>query len=74
MNSNIKSKLPRPEDLSQALYTFDIGQNDLDGAFKSMTQKQAIESVPGIINQFAQAVKVTKMLCLHNISVFSFLE
>ncbi|XWS69095.1 hypothetical protein CRYUN_Cryun04dG0149900 [Craigia yunnanensis] len=36
VNSNIKSKLPRPEDFSQALCTFDIVQNDLDGAFKSM--------------------------------------
>ncbi|KHG02510.1 hypothetical protein F383_26287 [Gossypium arboreum] len=57
VSSNIKSKLPRPEDFSQALYTVDIGQNDLDCALKSMTEKQAIESVPGIINQFAQAVK-----------------
>ncbi|KAE8730182.1 GDSL esterase/lipase [Hibiscus syriacus] len=57
VDPNIKSKLPRPEDFSQALYIFDIGQNDLDGAFKSMTEKQVIESIPGIINEFAQTVK-----------------
>ncbi|XP_022776178.1 GDSL esterase/lipase At5g14450-like [Durio zibethinus] len=57
VNSNIKSKLPKPEDFSQALYTFDIGQNDLDAAFKSMTVKQVAELVPGTINQLAQAVK-----------------
>ncbi|EOY00665.1 GDSL-like Lipase/Acylhydrolase superfamily protein isoform 2 [Theobroma cacao] len=57
LNSNIKSKLARPEDFSRALYTFDIGQNDLSAAFKSMTEKQAVQSVPGIINQLAQAVK-----------------
>ncbi|XVE74939.1 hypothetical protein DITRI_Ditri12bG0058800 [Diplodiscus trichospermus] len=57
VNSNINSKLPRPEYFSQALYTFDIGQNDLDAAFKSMTEKQVLESIPRIINQFAQIVK-----------------
>ncbi|XVF02571.1 hypothetical protein REPUB_Repub04eG0186100 [Reevesia pubescens] len=57
VNSNIKSKLPRPVDFSQALYTFDIGQNDLAAAFKSMTEKQVVKSVPGIINRLAQAVK-----------------
>ncbi|XWS34707.1 hypothetical protein CRYUN_Cryun21dG0060900 [Craigia yunnanensis] len=56
-NSNIKNKLPRPEDFSQALYTFDIVQNDLDSAFKSMTEKQVVESLPGIINLLAQAVQ-----------------
>lgn len=60
LNSNIKSKLARPEDFSRALYTFDIGQNDLSAAFKSMTEKQAVQSVPGIINQLAQAVKVNR--------------
>ncbi|XP_022776175.1 GDSL esterase/lipase At5g14450-like isoform X1 [Durio zibethinus] len=57
VNSDIKRKLPRPEDFSQALYIFEVGQNDLDGAFKSMTEKQVVESIPGIISQFAQAVK-----------------
>ncbi|KAE8665017.1 GDSL esterase/lipase [Hibiscus syriacus] len=58
VGSNIKSTLPRPEDFSQALYTFDIGQIDLDCAFKSMAEKQVIESIPEVINEFAQAVKV----------------
>ena len=50
VNSNIKSKLSRAEGFSQALYTFDIVQNDLDAAFKSMTMKQVVESLSGIIN------------------------
>ncbi|OMO81628.1 Lipase, GDSL [Corchorus olitorius] len=57
VDSNIKGRLPIPDYFSQALYTFDIGQNDLSAALKSMTEKQAMESVPGIINQLAQAVK-----------------
>ena len=54
------NNLPAPEDFSKALYTFDIGQNDLDAGFKSMTEKQVIESIPGIIGQLAQAVQVFK--------------
>lgn len=61
VNSSIKSKLPKPEDFSQALYTFDIGQNDLDFAFKSMTEKQIVESFPRTVNQFYDAVKVTEI-------------
>ncbi|GLU21707.1 hypothetical protein SLE2022_378320 [Rubroshorea leprosula] len=56
VNSNIRSELPRPEDFTKALYTFDIGQNDLDAAFNLMTEEQVLASVPGLIDQFAQAV------------------
>ncbi|GLT36648.1 hypothetical protein SLA2020_110120 [Shorea laevis] len=56
VNSNIRSELPRPEDFTKALYTFDIGQNDLDAAFNLMTEEQVLASVPGLIDQFALAV------------------
>ncbi|GKV23013.1 hypothetical protein SLEP1_g32803 [Rubroshorea leprosula] len=62
VNSNIRSELPRPEDFTKALYTFDIGQNDLDAAFNFMTEEQVLASVPGLIDQLAHAVMVTELL------------
>lgn len=59
MNSNIRRGIPRPEDFSKALYTLDIGQNDLTGALKLMGEKQVLASIPGLIDQFTQAVMVT---------------
>lgn len=67
-SSYVESSLPRPEDFSKALYTLDIGQNDLHGGFSSMTEKQVLALIPNIINQVAQAVEVTKIYVL-----FSFL-
>ncbi|KAB1213142.1 hypothetical protein CJ030_MR5G015864 [Morella rubra] len=56
-NSCTESRLPRPEDFSKALYTLDIGQNDLHAGFSSMTEKQVLESIPVIVDKFAQAVE-----------------
>ncbi|XP_062158418.1 GDSL esterase/lipase At5g14450-like [Alnus glutinosa] len=56
-SSYIKSSLPRPEDFAKALYTLDIGQNDLHGGFWSMTEKQVLASIPNIINRFALALE-----------------
>ncbi|KAI3435163.1 Lipase_GDSL domain-containing protein [Psidium guajava] len=52
-----KSSLPRPEDFSKALYTLDIGQNDLHAALSSMTEKQALASIPSMMNKFSVAVE-----------------
>lgn len=54
----MKTSLPRPEDFSKALYTFDIGQNDLHFGLKSMTEEQLKASFLNTIGRFAQAVKV----------------
>ncbi|XP_059445358.1 GDSL esterase/lipase At5g14450-like [Corylus avellana] len=56
-SSYIKSSLPRPEEFSKALYTLDIGQNDLHGGLWSMTEKEILASIPYIINRFSQAVE-----------------
>ncbi|PON99077.1 Lipase [Trema orientale] len=55
--SYIQTSLPRPDDFSKALYTFDIGQNDLHFGLKSMTEEQLKASFPNIIGTFAQAIK-----------------
>jgi len=54
-----RSKLPVPEEFSKALYTFDIGQNDLSVGFRKMNFDQIRESMPDIVNQLANAVKVS---------------
>ncbi|XP_015573664.1 GDSL esterase/lipase At3g27950 isoform X2 [Ricinus communis] len=51
-----KSNLPRPADFPRALYTFDIGQNDLAYGFQHTTEEQVIISIPDILSQFSQAV------------------
>lgn len=53
----IRSRLPRLEDFSNALYTLDIGQNDLHNALTTTTEDQARKLIPELINQFASAVK-----------------
>ncbi|XP_062162675.1 GDSL esterase/lipase At3g27950-like isoform X1 [Alnus glutinosa] len=51
-----KSFLPRPKDFSNALYTIDIGQNDLSYGFQHTTIEQVRLSIPNILSQFFQAV------------------
>ncbi|XP_012460539.1 GDSL esterase/lipase At3g27950 [Gossypium raimondii] len=50
------SNLPRPAEFSQALYTIDIGQNDLAHGFQYTTVKQVLASIPDIIGQLPQAI------------------
>ncbi|XP_024029514.1 GDSL esterase/lipase At3g27950 isoform X1 [Morus notabilis] len=51
-----KGKLSRPEDFSKALYTFDIGQNDLAFGFQHTTEEQVIASIPDILANLSQAI------------------
>ncbi|KAK4754779.1 hypothetical protein SAY87_008536 [Trapa incisa] len=55
-NQQLLGKLPRPQDFSEALYTLDIGQNDLSYGFQYTTQKQVRASIPDILTQFSHAV------------------
>lgn len=55
-----KSFLPRPKDFSKALYTFDIGQNDLAYGFQHTTIEQVRLSIPNILSQLFQAMHVSK--------------
>ncbi|XP_050223259.1 GDSL esterase/lipase At5g14450-like [Mercurialis annua] len=50
-------RLPRPEEFAKALYTFDIGQNDLSVGFRKMSLDQLTATLPDIINQLATAVQ-----------------
>ncbi|KAF2292289.1 hypothetical protein GH714_018486 [Hevea brasiliensis] len=56
-NETIFEKLPRPEEFAKALYTFDIGQNDLSVGFRKMSFDQLRAALPDIVNQLASAVQ-----------------
>lgn len=51
--------LPKEEIFNQSLYMFDIGQNDLAGAFYSKTEDQVIASIPTILSEFEDGVEVS---------------
>lgn len=53
-------KLPRAEEFSKALYTFDIGQNDLSVGFRKMSNDQLRAALPDIVDQLASAVQVSR--------------
>lgn len=51
--------LPKEDYFSQALYTFDIGQNDLTAGYKlNMTIQQVKAYVPDVLGQFSNGIKV----------------
>ncbi|KAI3983138.1 hypothetical protein MKX01_030860 [Papaver californicum] len=65
-----KAELPKPEDFSKALYTFDIGQNDLQVGL-STSESEARASIPNILDQFSTAVQQlynegARMFWVHN--------
>lgn len=50
--------LPKAQDFSRALYTFDIGQNDLTaGYFHNMSTDQVRACVPDVLAQFKNTIK-----------------
>lgn len=51
--------MPKEEYFQEALYTFDIGQNDLTAGFSgNMTLLQVNASIPDIIKSFTSNIKV----------------
>ncbi|XP_041994029.1 GDSL esterase/lipase At1g54790-like [Salvia splendens] len=49
--------LPAQDYLAKALYMFDIGQNDLAGAFYSKTLDQVLASIPIILSAFQDGIQ-----------------
>ncbi|KAH1081167.1 hypothetical protein J1N35_020928 [Gossypium stocksii] len=59
------------EDFENALYTIDIGQNDLAASFNNLTYSQAIERIPSFITEIKNAIwniyeKGGKKFWVHN--------
>lgn len=52
-----KSVLPNPEDFNKAIYTFDIGQNDLSVGFRKMSNEQLLATLPDILLHFSEAIQ-----------------
>ncbi len=51
-----RSQLQRPEGFSNALFTIDVGQNDLSVGFRTLSEQQLRAALPDIINEFAASV------------------
>ncbi|KAJ4836119.1 hypothetical protein Tsubulata_035425, partial [Turnera subulata] len=54
--------LPDEDYFGKGLYMFDIGQNDLAGAFYSKTFDQIVASIPYILIEFETGIKFNKYL------------
>ncbi|KAK9675520.1 hypothetical protein RND81_11G012200 [Saponaria officinalis] len=53
-----KELLPKEEYFKEALYTFDIGQNDITaGLFLNMSTDQVREYIPDVLNPFTTVIK-----------------
>ncbi|XP_077229110.1 GDSL-like Lipase/Acylhydrolase superfamily protein [Tasmannia lanceolata] len=53
-----KGLLPKQEYFSKALYTFDIGQNDVtSGYFSNKSSEEVKESIPDILDKFTIVIK-----------------
>ncbi|GJX14922.1 GDSL esterase/lipase-like protein [Tanacetum coccineum] len=53
-----KKLMPKTKDFRSALYTFDIGQNDLTaGLFQNLTVEEVRANVPDIVGQFKDVIK-----------------
>lgn len=66
-----KRLMPKSEDFSRALYTFDIGQNDLTaGLFQNLSLRQVRESVPDILGQFKTVIKVSVSLLIFVYNIY----
>ncbi|MCL7042722.1 hypothetical protein MKW94_008411 [Papaver nudicaule] len=52
-----KADLPKPEDFSKALYTFDIGQKDLSYSFHTTSERETNASIPILLYLFSKAVQ-----------------
>lgn len=54
-----RKNLPRPDDFMKAIYTIDIGQNDLAYSFRTLGVEASRSAIPDIINQFAASIQVS---------------
>lgn len=56
---DLQKFLPSEDSFGQGLYMFDIGQNDIDGAFASKSHHhQAFAIIPAMLTEFHKGIKV----------------
>jgi len=64
--------IPKEDYFSKALYIFDIGQNDLTiGFFGNKTIQQVNATVPDIVNNYIENIKVFEYPYLVNLSTIT---
>ncbi|KAI3823987.1 hypothetical protein L1987_05433 [Smallanthus sonchifolius] len=52
-----RNNLPRPDDFTKAIYTIDIGQNDLAYMFRTMGVEASRVAIPDVIDQFVDSIR-----------------
>ncbi|KAF5740425.1 GDSL esterase/lipase [Tripterygium wilfordii] len=58
VNECEKSRLPRPDEFSKALYTFDIGMNDIAAGYRAqMSYEEIRTTIPDIVSQLGSAIQ-----------------
>lgn len=50
---------PRPEDFAKAVYTLDIGQNDIAAALQKVGEEDSKAVITDIVDHFGEQVKVS---------------
>lgn len=58
-DKKLQKYLPSKESFRQALYMFDVGQNDLDGAFNSKSEDQVLAFIQILLTEFKTGVEVS---------------
>ncbi|KAL5561628.1 hypothetical protein UlMin_031375 [Ulmus minor] len=56
-DKRLQKILPSDDNFKQGLYMFDVGQNDLDGAFYSKAEDQVIALVPNYLSELENGIK-----------------
>jgi len=69
VDAPLKSRLPKSMNFSNALYTIDIGQNDLSFGFMSSDINSTRSTIPDILSQFSLGLQV---MCYCTKSIASF--
>ncbi|KAL9686448.1 hypothetical protein QQ045_023907 [Rhodiola kirilowii] len=52
-----KDELPKPKNFAKALFTVDIGQNDLSAGFRKLSDQQLLAAIPDILTVFALQIQ-----------------
>ncbi|XP_008235068.1 PREDICTED: GDSL esterase/lipase At1g54790-like [Prunus mume] len=56
-DKKLQNVLPFEDNFKQGLYTFDVGQNDLDGAFSLKSEDQVVALIPSIMTEFETGIQ-----------------
>lgn len=62
LDKKLQNVLPFEDYFKQGLYTFDVGQNDLDGAFSSKSEDQVVALIPSIMTEFEAGIQVLSVM------------